>query len=254
MWFNRKKLSIATISSLIFLVGCGDNSPSIKEIKSELNKSFKDCQLINISDVKKLNGESVLNNKYIVDISYQINFTPLQDAQELYLQAKQMDDDFEREIEQLRILRGDLDSELNEINGYLNEVHAAANKKIQDFFNSPEFMNKSVSHLEYRTALNNEVFKANQDAEIRKSQLNKEINEIDRKILFTQSDGNKIRKKIAEDFNKTCVFKTKYAIRVFTHGVITDLFEQDELPLGGEFKFTDSVSMKLTEKGWLFDI
>ena len=70
-------------STLLFLTGCSNKTPSQSEINDELVKAFASCKMATIKNVIKNNGEEVGgNNKYLVDVSFDLLFKPVENSKE----------------------------------------------------------------------------------------------------------------------------------------------------------------------------
>lgn len=226
-------------STLLFLTGCSNKTPSQSEINDELVKAFASCKMATIKNVIKNNGEEVGgNNKYLVDVSFDLLFKPVENSKERLAKILEIE---KSENLQINEISQKIDSLRSEISS-LREQKSNAIEKIQQEFSENEIYQKKQ---EINDFYDNKI-----------SPLYSEEIKLSVKLVHSnpRAESARLKKEMSDEFNSQCVAQSKFARHVFVGGMATDMFSNEKSPLGGEFNLNYKIPMKKTENGWVFDM
>lgn len=124
------------VLACIFIAGCGVSSkPGESDIKKQLEKDLGGCPHIKLSNIKKDNGmEGETKNKYIIEESYTVTYTPskvqlaiieeIKKTKEIATATKESIQAIKEKIKDLSAQR---DQELGRINRLIIDSRAAGN-------------------------------------------------------------------------------------------------------------------------------
>lgn len=257
---NKKLLLLASISSVLML-GCGSNTPSESDIKENITKSFESCEIVKISNVKKINGkEGNAKNTYFVDFEFDLKFDELDGAKKKNQELKDATD-------RVSELSQEETNYKNSFNEKVKEIQTNHNNELISFSKDFEINRKNLLPKDY-----NDLNQALADIEKQKADGIKSITEKYNKILNSEvldkiNEREIKNKKIVDSLNierlisdldlmknqyqKKCNLNNKFAF----HVALSNNIDTGNSYLGGEYKIKyTGVRLIKTENGWIFDI
>lgn len=244
-----KKIS-AIVSTSLLLSGCFDNSPSSSEIKKELERSFSTCELVEVINVKKTNGEKGSNeNLYLVNSSFELKFKPLPGIKEKLKKLEELQSALDKTAEIRNIEHENYSEKVNarytryrEID---NEIRKEADAKLSDPMLSQEERSQVISDA------NNKL----KELEKLKDSDQQKGFDIENNYQASARELSNFKSSIKESYNKLCKFTDRFSARLIGHSLIDDQIKPEDLYYnGGVYSYEYSIPMKKTENGWKFNM
>lgn len=250
----KNKLSILATS--IILAACGSSAPSESDVAKNINKSFENCEIAIIKDIKKINGEEGRDkNSYFVDLSFKLIFKEAEGARRLLA-----------DLESIHVKSEAFTKERLAKMDALNQVSQdIANREMQELEQVlAEVKNRPVDPANFRESLRQiEVDKnqAYQDVKVKYAEIyRREVTEKEYEIrnnpedLKNDSEAREVNSqlsKINADYKNKCFVKDKFIGRTF----LLSNVDLGNAYLGKEYNVEfKQVPMKKTENGWLFNL
>lgn len=248
-----KKLSILTVS--MSLMACGSSVPSESDISKNINKSFEKCEIAEVKDIKKINGEEGNKDKlYFVDFNFKLKFKEAEGAnqlsaklEELGAKSKIFHEEKIEKLDELRKARQEVaDREMQEKEQMLEKIR---NRPIDPVDPGAHFRQVEYDKNKVNQEVGAKYFDIYRDMKEKEDAL---VNNPD--LLKIDNEKHKIYvqlNQINADYKNKCLIVDKFIGKTF---FISNV-DLGNAYLGKEYNIEfKQMPMKKTENGWLFDL